>query len=68
MTMKLFLRKSIAIITVSAIAVSCKKESSVNQNSVSKETLAQIEAQGFSTENVRKVSGGYLVEGDIVLK
>lgn len=66
-TMKLFLRKSIAIVAISAVAVSCKKESSVQQNGVSKETLALIEAQGFSTENVRSVNGGYLVEGDILL-
>lgn len=38
-----------------------------NKDEISKTTLSQISAMGFSTENARKVDGGYLVEGDIVL-
>lgn len=34
---------------------------------ISAATKAQITSLGFSTENARKVDGGYLVEGDIVL-
>ncbi|HEX2534989.1 MAG TPA: M57 family metalloprotease [Chitinophagaceae bacterium] len=34
---------------------------------VPESTLAQIKALGFGTQNVSKVDGGYLVEGDIVL-
>jgi hypothetical protein len=54
-----------------ACFVSCKKESApsttVNQAGVSQSTLDQISTLGFSTENVRKFNGGYLVEGDILL-
>lgn len=55
----------------SACIVSCKKESApattTNQAGVSQATLDQISALGFSTADVRKVDGGYLVEGDILL-
>jgi hypothetical protein len=46
----------------------CKKE--VQQpvsEEVAPEVAAQIKAKGFSTENLQKVEGGYLVEGDILL-
>ena len=66
--MKLSSTTCLAILGVSMFAVSCKKVNTTDtQDEVSKETLLQIEAQGFSSENVRKVSNGYLVEGDIVL-
>ena len=55
------------MLSLSLLAVSCKRESVSTQDDVSKEALQQIEAQGFSTENVRRVANGYLVEGDIVL-
>ena len=64
--MKLFLRTSILISFV-VFTVSCKKENVDLQNDVSQSTLLKIKAQGFSTDNVRKVENGYLVEGDIVL-
>jgi hypothetical protein len=59
------------LMLASIIAISftaCKKEAvqKVN-NEVSESTLAQIKAQGFSTQNVQQVDGGYLVEGDIML-
>ncbi len=49
--------------------VGCKKDAttSVAEDQVSAATLSQIKALGFSTENARKVDGGYLVEGDIIL-
>jgi hypothetical protein len=53
--------------SVGMLAVSCKRESVTTQNDVASSVLKKIEAQGFSTDNVRKVDGGYLVEGDIVL-
>src|SRR5690349_7910199 len=59
-----------AVTCVTAMSfVACKKNtSSVTENpSVSAETMAQIKALGFSTQDVRKVNEGYLVEGDIVL-
>lgn len=48
--------------------VACKKNAAtVSQDEVSQQTLNQIDALGFSTENVRKIDEGFLVEGDIVL-
>lgn len=52
---------------------SCSKDKNVaetptpNQEELSASTLSKIKAQGFSTENARKIEGGYLVEGDILL-
>jgi hypothetical protein len=47
---------------------SCKKETKeVSQDEISSSVLAQIGRLGFSTENVTKSQGGYLVEGDILL-
>ena len=46
----------------------CKKETQqVQEEEISQETLSRIKALGFGTTDVRKVSEGYLVEGDIVL-
>ena len=45
----------------------CKKSSSETENAISESTLAQIRSLGFSNEGVKKVNGGYLVEGDIIL-
>jgi hypothetical protein len=48
--------------------VACKKSATTTQDeAVSQQTLNQIKDLGFSTENVRKVDEGFLVEGDIVL-
>ncbi len=50
--------------------ISCKKTTndlSANNTSVSSNVLSQIAAQGYSTDNVVKSKGGYLVEGDIFL-
>jgi hypothetical protein len=50
------------------IATSCKREAiTTPKDEVSSAVLQQIAAQGYSTEGVRKVDNGYLVEGDIVL-
>src|SRR3982750_1486242 len=65
--MKLFLRTCIGLFSLALLAASCKRENVASQSDVSQTTLQKIESQGFSTENVRKVKGGYLVEGDIVL-
>lgn len=47
---------------------SCKKETKeVSQDEISSSVLSQIGRLGFSTENVTKSQGGYLVEGDILL-
>jgi len=65
--------KFLALALTGALAVSmfaCTKQEPAdtsNKDEISKSTLSQISALGFSTENARKVEGGYLVEGDIVL-
>ncbi|MCW3464281.1 zinc-dependent metalloprotease [Chitinophaga nivalis] len=49
---------------------SCQKNDKQQENKpdpVSAEVLAQIKANGFSTDNVRKTDDGYLVENDILL-
>ena len=65
--MKLFLKSGMAILAIALLATSCKKENSASINEVPQDVMKKIAAQGFSTENVRKVDRGYLVEGDIVL-
>lgn len=65
--MKLLFRSSIAVVGIALLAVSCKRENVASINQVSQDVINKIEAQGFSTDNVRKVDRGYLVEGDIVL-
>lgn len=66
--MKATLKAFLFIFTLSFLAISCKRENIAPKSSdVSQAVLNQIAAQGFSTENVKKVSNGYLVEGDIVL-
>ncbi|WP_026236509.1 M57 family metalloprotease [Pontibacter roseus] len=47
---------------------SCQKEEGeVSATEVSAMTLAKISNMGFNTQNVQRVEGGYLVEGDIIL-
>ncbi|MDX5437728.1 MAG: protease, partial [Pontibacter sp.] len=47
---------------------SCQQEEEIsNKEEVSQEVLSQIKALGFSNQNVQKVDGGYVVEGDIFL-
>ena len=65
--MKLFSKTCIALLSIGLVVVSCKRENVAAPDQVSEATLQKIEAQGFSTDNVRKVEGGYLVEGDIIL-
>ena len=38
-----------------------------NKTDISTATLEKVKSLGFSTENIRKMDGGYLVEGDILL-
>ncbi|MBB6499620.1 M57 family metalloprotease [Pedobacter cryoconitis] len=71
--MKKFNLFSLAIAGTLALCVfGCQKKDAAtttgsNQNEISATTKAQITALGFSTENARKVNGGYLVENDILL-
>lgn len=66
------MRKLFSIIAVAAFAalfiVACSKAAKQDvQTEVSQETLNQISALGFSSENVIASDGGYIVEGDIFL-
>jgi hypothetical protein len=59
-----------AVVCITAMTfVACKKDAktSVENDAVSQEVLAKIQNQGFSTQSVKRVDNGYLVEGDIIL-
>lgn len=59
---------SVAAILVVGAVISCQEEGApVSQNEISQDALSKISALGFSTENVLRVDGAYLVEGDIVI-
>jgi hypothetical protein len=64
--MKKFLM--LTAIAMVGVIFSCQEdEGFTSKNKVSQATLAKIKALGFSTENVMRVDGAYLVEGDILL-
>ncbi|HVI43379.1 MAG TPA: M57 family metalloprotease [Chitinophaga sp.] len=59
-----------ACLVAGLMITSCQKndqKQDAQPDPVSADVLAQIKAQGFSTDNVRKDEDGYLVEGDILL-
>jgi hypothetical protein len=60
---------SFVVVCITATSfVACKKNAAtVPQDEVSQQTLNQIDALGFGTQNVQKVDEGFLVEGDIIL-
>lgn len=65
MTKKLL---SMAAIALAGGIFSCQTEDGVvSKNEVSPEALAKISQMGLSTQDVKAVDGGYLVEGDIML-
>lgn len=60
---------SVLIACLASVSLfSCKKEARQPDGGISTETLNQIQRLGFSTDNVQRTTGGYLVEGDIVLR
>jgi hypothetical protein len=66
------MRKLFSFLGVAAFAtlfiVACSKSAKQDvQTEVSQETLNQISALGFSSDNVIAADGGYIVEGDIFL-
>jgi hypothetical protein len=66
--MKKMIRPFAAVCIAALTMTACKKNDSVTvQDEVSQSTLSQIRSLGFSDEGVKKVNGGYLVEGDIVI-
>lgn len=62
-------KKLLALATIfgAVVLVSCELNEAPPQDLVSEATLSKISAMGFSTENVQRTDGGYLVEGDIIL-
>ena len=66
--MKRMITPLIACVAIAFLFTACKKESrEAPKDEVSQETLSQIKALGFGTRDVKKISEGYLVEGDIIL-
>lgn len=66
-------RTGAAAVFAATLLFACTKENSkttttsTDKNGVSAAVLKNISDLGFSTDQVRKVNNGYLVEGDIVL-
>ncbi|GAA3943913.1 hypothetical protein GCM10022406_28100 [Hymenobacter algoricola] len=51
-----------------SVLSSCqKKEEVTTKDQISEDTLSQIRLLGFTTADAKKVEGGYLVEGDILI-
>jgi hypothetical protein len=72
MKTKLLLKAGLSVVFASTVLIACQKNqsSSVTPEAkveVSASVLKSIGDLGFSTDQVRKVDEGYLVEGDIVL-
>jgi hypothetical protein len=66
--MKRLLRPFAAVCAIALTITACKKSNNdVTTDGVSQATLSEIQALGFSSDGARKVNGGYLVEGDIML-
>jgi hypothetical protein len=66
--MKKLFRPFATICAVALTMTACKKSANEpTQDEISPATLSQIQALGFGTKNVKQVSGGVLVEGDILL-
>ncbi|MCX2429363.1 MULTISPECIES: M57 family metalloprotease [unclassified Pedobacter] len=65
-----FLSVAAACLLLSSL-YSCKNSNTENavenKTDISTSTLEKVKSLGFSTENIRKTSEGYLVEGDILL-
>lgn len=64
------LKTFLCIFTCTLLVISCKKESKNDADQhqgIPVDILAQIKSEGFSTQAIRKVKDGYVVEGDIFL-
>jgi hypothetical protein len=73
MKTNLLTRTGLSIALLSSVLLACQKNTKttdatpVAKSEVSTQTLQTIANMGFSTDEVHKVNGGYLVEGDIML-
>ena len=66
--MKKFIRPFAVSCVLVLSLTACKKDTKeVSKSEISETVLSQISHLGFSTENVTKTTGGFLVEGDILL-
>jgi hypothetical protein len=68
--MKINFKSLLACTVLSCFLFSCQKDSSVKTTdtpAIPSDVLNQIRAQGFSTDGVIAMDGGYIVEGDIYL-
>jgi len=66
--MKLNMIRLFAVtLTGTVLFSACQKSSKAPIDEVSPDIINQIQALGFNTYNVKKVSEGYLVENDIIL-
>ncbi|MFL5808312.1 MAG: M57 family metalloprotease [Flavisolibacter sp.] len=66
--MKKVFRPFAAVCAIAVMMTACKKNTKDSApDEISQSTLSQIQALGFSSEGVKKLSDGYLVEGDIKL-
>jgi hypothetical protein len=59
---------ALATLLAGATLLSCEFNETASLQPVDDATLAKISALGFSTQNVIRTEGGYLVEGDIILR
>jgi hypothetical protein len=64
---RVFRPLTIAIASVLFLTACTKDAKEATADVVSQDALASIQRLGFSTNGVQKVSGGYLVEGDILM-
>ncbi|WP_460610772.1 M57 family metalloprotease [Hymenobacter terrigena] len=64
---KLLTLLALAGATLSLSSCSKKEEATAAPTVASADAMAQIKALGFSTQDVKKVDAGYVVEGDILL-
>jgi hypothetical protein len=65
--LKLLPLLALAGATLSLSSCSKKEEAAVAPAAASQDAMAQIKALGFSTQDVKKVDEGYVVEGDMLL-
>ncbi|NBW34495.1 MAG: protease [Cytophagia bacterium] len=55
---------SMAVLAAAIVMVSCQQDESLISQEISQVSLDKISSLGFSTQDVQRVNGGYLVEGE----
>ena len=59
--------KPLLILVALVAVISCKKDAAPVQDEISQDVLDKVYGLGFSTKNIQREEGGYIVEGDIYL-